>query len=458
MPSKPQGTKRLVAGIVGAVAVFTGVAFLALSPTSPFVTPGPPSGPAMMVGQHAYVYACGVFDADFIAKTLGINTDKNKQAAEESFALAPDNTKDKQIDLTKLTGYKAASSECRLKFDKQTKGEGEERFTTFVNVTLTLNQFGNEDDAKTYFEALKSQIGKNGKNLASHKNSVYGTPTKTTGDSSTFIRPNILHKNMVINISAPLAKEDTSGDQAAQKVDKVASDVITRINEHKSAGPKNFNGISKIANHPFVDTCHSVNYVTLTKAMGDHAELDPTFITSSQAFSPVESDGKTPPVLNSSCSLSYRTQAEVDSQKSMQSNQDEFSSKFPHYLILQAYVTENNEQAKKFLAASKESAKAQQAKDPKMQYSDIDLGDGGLKVVTSAESAPKEGETTAPKATYEAQIYYMVEGPYIYALTNSMTRQDTPYKTTDKKFTDDNARTALKALHKGRLFAERTAK
>lgn len=335
MPSEPQGIKKLVAGIVGAVVVFTGVAFLALSPASPFVAPKPPLGPAITVGRHSYVYACGVFDAAEAASILGINPDKNKQATEESFALAPDNTKDKQIDLTKLTGYKAAASSCQLKYDKRTNpGETGKTTTTFDSATLTLNQFGSEDDAKAYFNAIKSQIGENGKALKSYADSVYSPPAAPTSDGGAFIRPNIWHKNMVINVAAPLISKDTTGNRTAEAVDKVVNGVIKHIDNGEGLRPKNFNGISKLAGHPFVDTCHSVNYVTFAKDMGDQTEFDPSYISASQSFSPIENSGKIPPMLNSSCSLSYRTKTEIDSQKSMQSGQDEFSSKFPHLSLI----------------------------------------------------------------------------------------------------------------------------
>lgn len=456
---RPQSVKKLIAGIVAAIVVFTGAAFLALSPMSPFVTPKPPAGPALMVGQHQYVYACSVFDADFAAATLGINADKNKQGADESYAFDPGNTKDMRLDILKTTNSKAIGSDCNLKFDKQTKPQGDEQSTTFTNVMLTLRQFGNEDDAKTYFASLKDQIGSNGKTLSSHKDSIYGPPAKAAAASDTiFIRPHVRHKNIVMNFAAPLANEDASGNQTAQKADKVISDIIKRINSGVGVKPKNFNGITKLAGHPFVDACQSVNYAAFAEAIGNEAQLDPSYIVSFQSFSPTANNQQAPPLMNSSCSLSYRTKTEIDSQKSMPANGDGFSSQFPHYAILQIYVTENPEQAKKFLTATKDSAKAQQAKDPKLKYTDIKLGDAGLKVTTSAEAPPKEGEAIAPKASYDAQIYYMAEGPYVYTLTNSMTRQNQPYKTTDQTFTDNHAKAVLKTLHKARLFAERTTK
>jgi hypothetical protein len=70
---------------------------------------------------------------------------------------------------------------------------------------------------------------------------------------------------------------------------------------------------------------------------------------------------------------------------------------------------------------------------------------------------PQPGQNTS-QATFDARIYYMAKGSYVYLVTNSLTRQTSPYKTTDQNFTDDNARDALKLIHKARLYAERTGK
>jgi hypothetical protein len=296
-PSVPpvQSTKKLIAGIVAAIVVFTGLAFLALSPLSPFVSPKPPSGPKMIIGQQSYIYACGVLNPDLTATTLGLNTDKNKQAADETYAQAPDNSKVATLDLLKLTGNKAAASDCRLKFNKKTDASTGKTIT-FDTVVLTLYQFGNSENAKGYFVSLKDQIGPTGKPLASHKDSIYGKPSESASGPA-FVSPSILHKNMVISLATPSAGKDTDGHETAQKLDKVASDVIRRIEQGEGVRPRSFNGITSMAGNTFVDNCKSINFVKIAQAIGSQAEFDSSFITSSQSFSPSEKTEKVPAYL-----------------------------------------------------------------------------------------------------------------------------------------------------------------
>ncbi|HEX8762534.1 MAG TPA: hypothetical protein VF733_02130 [Candidatus Saccharimonadales bacterium] len=447
---KPQGVKKLVIGIVIAIVVFTGLAFLVLSPMSPLVSPKPPGGPALSVGQNPYVYACSVFDTSVVAKTLGVSGDKNQQSIQTSHAFAQDNYKDKKLDILKTDENPTITSDCRLHL-----GVADDGGAKLTEIGLSLEQFTSSKEAKSSLEGMKT--GSNAKTLPSFPDSMYHAPVSQNATQG-YVQASVLHKNLILKYIAPLAAQDAKGEQIATQLDTITKDVIKRIDNKEGLMPKNFNGYTRVGKSPLIDSCQSVDYRKLMETFGNGSQINPWSIGAQHAMAPTTNKGKIPKSINSSCYLGYRTQTEIDSEKAStkKSKPGDSIGRFPHSLVVQTYSFANTNDAKKFLGLAKDNVKIEEEIDKNMKHADVAIGDGTLRVTTNSEGGDPSTSQTPLK--YDVQTYYMVDGPYVYLFANSFVRQTQPFKTTDQKFTDTEAKKVFKVLHKARLYAERTVK
>lgn len=470
----PQGTKRLIVAIIAAVVVVAGLAFLFLSPWSPFQSKIP-FGPKLTVGEQRFVYACSAFDTDLVAKTLGINDDKNKQNVEETYAYAPDNKKDKSLDLLSLSTETSISSKCKLKLDRAFSASADGvQGTSFINVSASIQQYRNDIGAKADFQRAKVATP-GAKTVAAYPTtSYYGAPAASAEGGPSYVQVNIVHKNVVLHLSAPLSSGDASGDKAAGHLGTIAQDVVKRIDEGEAYAPKDYSGYTKLNGNPLVDACRDVNYVNVANAIGSGTAFDPTLVNATYAYAPTDNNGATAKQISSNCTFSFRTQTEIDGQKdqitdAMNSKKDvfptdgsplnteSFSSKFPHYLAVQIFTTESNENSQKFLKQLKEETTKQLQKNAGLsaKAEDVKIGDGGVSVTTEVTAPQIGGDAQQPAASYDTQIYYVTDGPYMYLVSASFTRQSQPYKTTDQKFTQEQMQQIFKELTAARKVAEK---
>jgi hypothetical protein len=451
------GGKRKKLGLIGTglgVVVIV-VAGLLLLPFSPFsLVRGVPKGPKMMVGQNDYVYACSVFDADTVGKEMGLSLDKSKQNVEESLSFDPSNTKDKTVDLIKLTGRTSVDSNCKLKFDRvlDTSEEGEQT-ASFINVSAFIQQFPGESEATNKFNDSKKLMGSQAKTLASFtSNSYYVTPTKPKS-GPTYVQPIIKYKNMLIYLTAPLKSDDQDAKEMAGQLDKVAKDVTKRIEEKQGAKPKNFSGVTKLGQKKFVDACGSINFQRYAKVVGGDIQFEPTSFMATQNYATNNDGGKSPDHLISLCNFSFRTKSEADAIASQRpevttdqssSAEDPYASRYPHIGLVQIITTAKKEDAQKLVTTFRDNVKKNPVEgQPKIQ--DVKLGDIAIK----AES--KHNETTP----YDTTLYYIAKGPHAYFFSISYKRQSQPFKTTDQTFADDQARQLLSVFSTASSYSQR---
>jgi hypothetical protein len=447
---KPASNKKLLIAIVAVAVIIAGLIFLLLSPWSPLVSAAP-TGPKLLVGKNRYVNACSVLDKALVTKQLDITGDVNKENASESFAYAPANNKDKELDLIKSTGAESIYSTCGLKLDRVQQGEGDKQKTSFINVSTSLEQFPNEATAKKAFNSDKERA-KDIKTLPSFgDSSYYSTPQALYQGLPVLVQPKILYKNILISLSAPIGDNDSTGEKNAAKLDTVAKDIMSRINKHEGDKAKNFNGINKIGGHAFTDACRSVNYFKVAAAMGNGTELDIQNVSASQAYAPDNNGGKSPYQLTSACTFSFRTQTEINNAKGVKADalgtDLSYGDKFPHYLSLQTAVTENKDKAQEFLNSARKDAQGNAKKKTEegdsASVEDVKIGDGAIKVVLKKKYTTQDGSSSSSSL---GQLYYIAHGPNVYIIAATYIQQEKPFKSETKDLSVDQAKQIYKEL------------
>ena len=452
-PPAKNGNKKLLWAIVGAVIIVVALVFLFLSPWSPFVSAAP-KGPKILLGKKQYIYPCAVFDKQLVGKQLDIKLDANKENVEEYYAFDPANTKDKEVDMTKRADTAAVNSICTLKLDRIQEGEGEKQTTSFINVGLSLEQFPEDDKASEAFDSDK-QLVKGAKTVPSfNDNSYYGAPRQQQS-GALVVQSKVLHKNLLVTITAPTDDGDTDGSKTVAKLEAVFKDIISRIDKGEGLKHKNFNKANQINGNKFVDACDTINFAKIVQAMGNGTELYTPRVNSTQAYAPDNNRGQTPSQLASTCAFSFRTQTEIDSQKNTSGNDGQklsYSERFPHYLSTQVAATESKEKAQEYLSKVKaeaqknaqESQQQGQSEDGTTEVKDIQLGDKAIKM-TLRQEFPGQEPGDASEGTF-AELYYIAKGPYLFVFSTSYTEQAKPFATKSHSLNDDQIKKIFKEL------------
>lgn len=497
-PKPPSSPKKLLAGIVAALVIVAGLAFLFLSPASPLNGSKVPAGPKLLVGKQPYLYTCSLLDPQKVGSTFQFNTDKNELAIEESFAYAPADTKDKELELIKLIGAKnkadqTVSSDCTLKFDRQfAADETGKKQASFINVTVTADQYQSEKDAQEAFTKDRPQAAKT---LGDLGDKGYFTPPATQSETSSvkYVTATFLHKNIIFTIEVPAKSSDTLGTQIAGQIASVAHTITQQVDAGKGTKPKQFSGANKVGDNPLLDPCNSVNYVKVAQAMGSGVELRATRILTDKSLASDDFDGTRPKTIEANCGFSFRTSddaaAQAKAEKNLKSQAppplpggDEssldpsalsaaalanmtYEDKFPHLLDIRYFTTASKEDAQKLVqAVKKDVGSANGQGGAQYQIEDTKFGDGGIRVSTdtkaqsdaAAQAQGLQGEGSP--SYYETRIYYTAKGPYVYMVTALFTRQVQPYPTTSFNLTDDHMKALSKELEAGIRRAEKQAR
>jgi len=416
---------------------------------------GVPKGPRLTVGNNPFVYACSVVNADTVAKALGLNDDRSKQAVEEHYAFDPANTTDKQVDLLKSTGLSSISSTCQLKFDrKDVAGADGHKTTEYINVDASIEQYPTEQAAANQFATNQNQAGGEAKALPSYKDSYYSSPT-ATGSPAT-LQPVVHYKNLLIAYRAPVPNGDTSGSKTATQLDTLTKDVIARINNGDGARPHNANRAVKIDNNAFADACQSVNFVHVAQAVGGQPAFNPASFIATQDYTPEDNSGVAPKQLLSDCTFGFRTQADAVAQNKHKVSGNDPSTilqaKFPHYILMQIAETASKTDAGKLVSQFKAAAEKQIQTSPNHGIvTDVKLGDQGLKFT---QNTPSQDDTFSPDARNDTTMYYIAQDASVYLFSITYVRQTSPYKTTDQTFSDSQMRQLLKTLTEATAYAQ----
>lgn len=496
-PKPPSSPKKLIIAIVAALVVVAGLAFLLLSPASPLFGSKVPAGPKLLVGKQPYVYMCSLIDPQSVGSTLKFNTDKNKLAIEESFAYAPADAKDKELELIKLIGAKdkadqTVSSDCTLKFDRnyETDRTGKKQ-ATFINVTLTADQYQSESAAKEAFTKGRQQ---DDKALGDFGDKGYfSAPAFRSRTSSVkYVTATFLHKNVVFSIEAPAKSSDAAGTEMAGQITSVAHAITKQVDAGKGTKPKQFSGANKVGKQPLLDPCSSVNYVKVAQAVGSGVEFRATRVLADKSLAPDDFNGTRPKAIESNCGFSFRTKEDAEAQAKAEKiakaqappplpGGDEpfdpsalqaaalvdmaYEDKFPHLLDIRYFTTASPEDAQKLVQAVKKDVQSTGGQSQvQYQIADTKFGDGGIRVSTDSKAqseaaAQAQGLQGEGSPTYyETRIYYTAKGPYVYMVTAFFTRQDKPYPTTHLNLTDDHMKVLSKELEAGIKRAEKQAK
>lgn len=461
-PFSPGGShKKLLGGIIAAVVIVAGLAFLFLSPLSPLTSNRVPTGPQLLVEKNPYHYACALIDNTLLGEALNKDTSIDKQAIIETSAFAPANTADKELNILKTSDEEAATSSCRLLLDRKTEtdSDGIPR-TTSVEVLVQALQYDTESSAKSAFSDSKKVAASSEKLEGFDDKGYYTAPAGRDNSGARYVKAYFWHKNIVFELEAATKQDDASGSKLAGGMAQLGQDIIKRMDKGQGTSIPERTGIARIGDTPFIDACTSPDYVKVTQALSGGVEFTPNQMQGVHALSK-QGDDETglPAFLASTCAFSFRTKADADNQAKISKDSEKLTmqSQYPHNFGLQFISTASSEDAKKYLEAIKQNTKEdpERMEEAGVALQEVKLGNSSsaFKLYTKGAPQPPSGESEA--GHLDNTIYYAAHDSYVYVVSAFFVRQAEPYKTTAQKITDGHAAKIIQLMQEASQRGER---
>ena len=423
----PGNNKKVIFGAV------VGIVILAIVSTAVYLLlpKHAGSGPKLLVDKNPYLYACSANQPDLMAKTLNYNTDRNNQSVQTTFQIAPDNTKDKQLDLLSLTGAQSTNNSCQL-FAVDTAATQANPTPNTHNIYASIDQYPNAQDA---MQALNDNKEDSDQPLpAFPTSSFYSQPEADQSDpSQVSVSAFIAYKSSMLGyiVTAPV------GAQSSQYVDAfttLAKAAMANIDNGTAAKVTTFQHYTTFSGHPYVDACTAVNYAKLLKLVAGGSQLDPDGVTATLDFGKGTAYSD-PQALTSVCSFTFRTNAEQQEEAQHplklnanadagSNNTDNYDINFSHSLSIGVTTLASGTDVQK---AEQQYTKGQGAKLTPVKIN----GQNGYK----ASSTQKDDSGN----TLDISQYFVPKGNYLYTLQIVLRRQSKPYQTTNYVLSDADA-------------------
>ncbi len=430
MPGK---NKKLVLGAVAGV-----VALTIVSAAVYLLLPKNTTGAKLLVDKNPYLYACSATTPDTLAKTLGYNTNRNNQSATVNFQFAPDNTKDKQVDLLSLTGAQSTDNNCEL-FVADSTATKANPSPASRDVYVSIDQYPNAQDAMSAFDNNKQQGDQ--PLPAFPSSSFYTQPATNQSDPMhVSISAFIVYKSSMLGYVLIVPQ----GSQSAQYVDDfttLAKAAMANIDNGNAAKVTTFQRYTSLNSNPYVDACTAVNYAKLGKLVAGGIQLDPNNVNSNQVYGK-DASYSDPQALTSICTFSFRTTAEQQAeaklppaqstqQNSTSSSTAAYDTNFSHSLSIGVTAVAS--------AADIQKAEAQYTKEQGSKLSQVKINGQNSYKSTSTE----KDDSGNPLDVYQ---YFVSKGSYLYTLQIVLRRQTKPYPTTNYTLNDADAAKLFKVI------------
>lgn len=388
-----------------------------------------PRGPKFVVGDHDYAYSCNAFEPQLTASQLGLPADSAKQIINATYAYAPANQQDAEIDLMKLTGNGRLPDTCDMEFGVTVTVSADNKVTySSRSVNAEIAHYKNGDAANSAFERqYTSAEDSSATDLGSFaEDGFYYVHKGKTGlqhKEADLISAFVLYKNMIISLTTSLA-QGSSEKEVVTQIDALLQQVVKRISSGAASRPYNFTSQAQYGGKSFVDSCNGLNYVDISVALGKNVELRPDQVSASHKIVPFletdEAKEKQARSLESTCTLHFRTASEKAAAKDLKLERTDideadvalqsdeptirFAEKFPHTFRVTMRTFETTEAAKDYFDIYVKKSKEQQS-DPEFLKKQ-GLSEDAIQVQDAklADKAIRTSFTLEPTAEQKAEV------------------------------------------------------
>ncbi len=379
-----------------------------------------PSGPTLTVGAYPYLYACNALSRDDIKKAgADLRSDMGGEAVTATQAIPYDQTPGGQYDLAKTIEDSLLSGVVTSKCDFII---GELDSFEQKRVGVSISQYPNIDTAKNNF---KSRIATTkGVPFPSFKDTSLVDADDPSGDGS--VTAAILLDNRVVELKYGLG--NVTSANASTKLDDLAQTIVNNLSDVNTASkPHDFSNLGHIGSTKLIDACHAADFKKVDELLGG-VHYEQTRVTNDYKYGKVSS---TSPGISSQCSVDFRYSADDSKQPDYKKQRfAEIQTRFPNQYVVSVAS---------YPSAAEATSAAEGLKRSKSDTAvDFTYGDTSF-AYTQAD--------TSSGFPVTAHHFMTVRGGSVITVSISQGEVSSPYTSTVKTITTDQAKQLLSSLH-----------
>lgn len=376
--------------------------------------------PTLTVGSYPYLYACNAFTRDDLQKAgANLRGDKAGEAVTATQAVPYDQTPRGQYDLAKtiedplLAGV--VTSKCDFIISEL------DSFSQ-KHVGVSVSQYPNIDTAKNNFKSRISAT--KGTPFPSLKDTSLVEAEDSSGDGS--ITGVILLDNRIVELKYGLGNVTIAN--ASTKLDGLATTIAKNLNDIDTASkPYDFSNLGSIGTTKLIDACHAADFKKADEVLGG-VHYDQTRVTNDYKYGKVSS---TSPGISAQCSVDFRYVADDSKQPDYKKQHfADIQTRFPNQYVVSVISYPSAAEATNAVLGLKKS-KADLAVD--FSYGDTSFA------YTQTDSLSDFPVT--------AHHFMTVKGGSVITVSISQGEVASPYQSTVKTITTDQAKQLLDSLH-----------
>jgi hypothetical protein len=419
-PTSPNRSKLYViigVCLLAVIAIGAGITFLANKGQD---GQKKATSPTLMVGSYPYLYACNALTRDDIKKAgANLRDDKGGETVTATQAVPYDQTPKSQYDLAKTIEDPLLSGVVTSKCDfiiAQLDSFNQDR------VGISISQYPNIDTAKNNFKSRQSTT--KGTPFPSLKDTSLVESEDSSGDGN--VTAAILLGNRVIELKYGLG--NVTPANANTKLDGLATTIVKNLSDTDTASkPHDFSNLGTIGTTKLIDACHAADFKKADEILGG-LHYEQTRVTNDYKYGKVSS---TSPGISAQCSVDFRYAADDSKQPDYKKQRfAEIQTRFPNQYIVSVASYPSAAEATSAVLGLKKS-KSDTAVD--FSYGD-----------TSFAYTQTDTSSDFPTTTHH---FMTVKGGSVITVSVSQGEVSSPYASTVKTITTDQAKQLLDSLH-----------
>jgi hypothetical protein len=380
----------------------------------------PATGPTLTVGSHPYIYACNALGRDDIKKAGGeLRGDKAGEAVTATQAVPYDQTPGGRYDLAKTIEDSLLEGVVTSKCDFII---GEPDSFEQKRVGVTVSQYPNSDTAENNFKTRLTTT--KGAPFSSFKDTSFVDAGDPSGDGS--VTAVILLDNSVVELKYGL--NNVTAANANTKLDGLAQTIVKNLSDLTIATkPHDFSNLGTIGTTKLIDACHAADFKKADEILGG-VHYEQTRVTNNYKYGKASS---TSPGISAQCSVDFRYSADDSKQPEYKKQRfAQIQTRFPNQFIVSVASYPSAADATNAVIGLKK-LKSDTA---------VDFTYGETSFVYTQTDTSSDFPVTA-------HHFVTVNGGSVITVSVSQGEVSSPYTSTVKTITTDQAKQLLDSLH-----------
>lgn len=377
------------------------------------------TGPTLTVGSNPYLYACNALGRDDLKKAgATLRSDMGGEAITATQAVPYDQTPGGHYDLAATIEDSLLSGVVTSKCDfiiSQLDSFEQKR------VGVSISQYPNIDTAKNNFKTRLTTT--KGSPFPSFKDTSLVDADDPSGDGS--ITAVILLDNNIVELKYGLG--NVTAANASTKLDGLAQTIVHNLSDLNTASkPHDFSNLGSIGSTKLIDACHAADFKKVDEVLGG-VHYEQTHVTNDYKYGKTSASS---PAISSQCSVDFRYSADDAKQPDYKKQRfSEIQTRFPNQYIVSVASYPSAADATSAVQGLKRSRS-----DTAINFN---YGDTSFAYTQTSSS-------DFPVTTYH---FMTVHGGSVVTVSISQGAVSSPYTSTVKTITTDQAKQLLDSLH-----------